>query len=168
MKKLAAHLWSDQSGASAIELALVATFLLVPLMLGATELGRRIWINSELDNAVRVGMEYVMANYLAGSISGTSLQNAVRAGTSMGTAVTVSPPSACGSAYSCFGCPTSSAATLTTSPTNSPPGRTPGTYAGLIMSYSYTLVQGRGHLLPALFCASTATTLSTSIVDRIQ
>ncbi len=57
MKKSVLRLWCDESGASAIELALVSAFILVPLLLGATEIGRRIWVKAQLDNAVRAGVE---------------------------------------------------------------------------------------------------------------
>jgi Flp pilus assembly pilin Flp len=172
MKKLT-HLWSDESGASAIELALIAVFILVPLLLGSTELGRRIWVMSELNNAVRVGTEYVMANHLSGSgITGTSLQNAVRTATNLGTAITIAPPSACGSAYSCFGCPTSSGVTLSSTSTTCGAGGTSGTYAGLTASVSYTpLFHACGSLLRDTWvCPLTtaASTLSSTAVARIQ
>src|SRR5258708_12512797 len=61
-KKLGARFWSDERGAAAIELALISALILAPLLLGATELGRRIWMRSQLDNVWRVGMEYVMIN----------------------------------------------------------------------------------------------------------
>ena len=171
IKKLLAHLWSDESGASAIELALVAVFILVPLLLGSTELGRRIWVMSQLNNSVRVGMEYVLANHYTGSISGTSLQNAVRSATNLGTTVTVAPPSACGSAYSCFGCPVSSGVTLSSTSTTCAAGGTSGKYAGLTASYSYTpLFHACGGLVPESACplTSAAITLSSTALARIQ
>lgn len=173
MKKLTARLWSDEGGASAIELALISALILVPLLLGATELGRRIWVKAQLDNAVRVGIDYVMANGLSGTaITGTALQDAARSATSLGTAVTVAPPSACGSAYWCYGCPTSSGITLGGSLSSTcAGGGTAGTYAGLTASVSYTpLFHTCGGLLPAAVCplTSAATTLSSGVVSRIQ
>jgi len=174
MKKSVLRLWCDESGASAIELALVSALVLVPLLLGATELGRRVWVKSQLDNAVRVAMEYVMANHYTDStnITGPELQNAARSATALGTAVTVLPPSACGSAYSCYGCPSSSGVTLgVTQTTTCTGGDTAGKYAGLTASYSYTpLFHACGGLLPTSVCplTSTAMTLSSAVVARIQ
>jgi Flp pilus assembly pilin Flp len=171
MKKLAQRLWLNESGISAIELALISALILVPVLLGSSEIGRRVWVKSELDNAVRVGIEYVMANHLT-TVSGTAVQNAAQSATRLGTAVTVSPPSACGTAYSCFGCPTSSGVTLGgTSATTCASGGTAGTYAGLTAQYSYTpLFAGCGGLLPTSVCpvTSAATVMSSFIFTRIQ
>jgi Flp pilus assembly pilin Flp len=170
MKKLTVRLWCDESGASAIELALLSVLVLVPLLLGSTELGRRIWTWSQLDNSVRVGLEYVLAKNLSNPTA-TDIQNAARSATALGTAVTVAPPSACGSNYYCFGCPTSTGVTLSATSTTCAAGGNSGTYAGLTASVSYTpLFQACGGLLPATLCplTSTATTQSSTLVARIQ
>lgn len=177
MKRLS-RLWSDESGASAIELALLSALILVPLLLGSTEIGRRIWVKAQLDNAVRVGMDYVMANHkrctFSGSVmtcsfTGTDLQNAARSATSLVPAITVVPPTACGSVYACKGCPTSTG--VTPQSTTCSDGSAAGLYAGLTASYSYTpLFHACGGLLPTSVCplTSTAMTLSSAVVARIK
>jgi Flp pilus assembly protein TadG len=177
MKRLS-RLWSDESGASAIELALLSALILVPLLLGSTEIGRRIWVKAQLDNAVRVGMDYVMANHkrctFSGSVmtcsfTGTDLQNAARSATSLVPAITVVPPTACGSVYACKGCPTSTG--VTPQSTTCSDGSAAGLYAGLTASYSYTpLFHACGGLLSTSVCplTSTAMTLSSAVVARIK
>src|SRR5258706_4840034 len=115
MKKSVLRLWCDESGASAIELGLIAAVILVPLLLGSTEIGRRIWVKSQLDNAVRVGLEYVLANRVSAPTASNVL-SAAQSATSLVPAITVAPLSACGSNYVCYGCPTSSEVTLGGSP----------------------------------------------------
>jgi Flp pilus assembly protein TadG len=168
--RTAKHFWSDESGASAIELGVVSALILVPLLLGGTELGRRIWARAQLDNAARVGINYVMANHQA-SPTGTAIQNAVQSATYLGTAVTLTAMSGCGSAYYCYGCPTSSGVTLSGTSTTCGAGGSSGKYAAMTASYSYTpLFQGCGHLLPSAVCPLTSApiTLSTQVVTRIQ
>ena len=171
MKKLT-RLWSDESGASAIELGLISVAILVPLLLGSTELGRRIWVKSQLDNAVRVGMEYIMANNQT-SPAGSNIQNAVQSATPLASAVTMATAQPCGgTAYYCYGCPTSSGVTLGgTSSTTCSSGGTAGRYAGLKVDYSYTpLFYACGNLLPDVLCplTSAATVWSSSEFTRIQ
>jgi Flp pilus assembly protein TadG len=164
------HFWSDESGASAIELGLVSALILVPLLLGGMELGRRIWATAQLDNAARAGIDYVMANHQTNP-SGTAIQNATQSATYLGTAVTLSPLSGCDSAYYCYGCPTSSGVTLSSTSTTCAAGGSSGTYAALTASYSYNpLFQGCGGMLPAAVCPLTSgpITLSTQVITRIQ
>jgi len=168
--KAVTRFWSDERGVSTIELGLVSALILVPLLLGATELGRRIWVRAQLDNAARAGIDYVMANHQA-SPSGTAIQNAVHSATYLGPAVTLSPLSGCGSAYYCYGCPISSGVTLSSTPTTCSAGGSSGTYAALTASYSYTpLFHGCGGMLPSSVCPLTSgpITLSTQAITRIQ
>ncbi len=167
IQKLIVGLWSDESGASTIELAVASVLILVPLLMGSTEIARRIWVKAQLDNAVRVGMEYVLANHLT-TLTGPDLQIAAQSATSLnslGMAVTVSP--ACGSDYTCSGCMTSDGA-ITTTCSN---GETTGTYAGLTATVSYTpLFHACGGLLPETICPlrTGAAPWSSTAVARIQ
>jgi Flp pilus assembly protein TadG len=104
---LLVRLCSDESGASAIELALVTTFLLVPLLLGGTEIGRRAWTKSQIENAARAGLEYAFTNVRTtncaiSSANSTKINNAAATATSL--TVTASSCTFCG-------CPTSSGVT---------------------------------------------------------
>ena len=182
MKKSMLRFWSDESGVSAIEMALISAFILVPLLIGSLEIGRRIWVKAQLDNAVRAGMEYVLANHkscpiisgvMTCNFTSTDLQNAARSATSLVPAITVAPPTACGSAYVCYGCPTSSGVTLGgSSTTTCSDGTTKaGKYAGLTASYSYTpWFHGCGGFLSTAVCplGSGAITFSSAVVSRIQ
>jgi Flp pilus assembly protein TadG len=167
VKQLLTRLWRDKSGASAVELALLSALILVPLSLGSLEIGRRIWIRSQLDNAVRVGVEYVM---IKGASNVANIQTAVQSATSLGTEVTISP--AYGSSYSYCGCASSSGVTpQTCGSACSTSGDKAGTYAGITASVSYTpLFHDCGSLLPASVCplSSGATSWSSRAVARIQ
>ncbi len=176
MRKLLANLRSDESGISAVEFALVLALILAPLLLGATELGRRIWVKAEFDNAAQAGVHYAMIkgciNASTCSFTGTGIQSAVQSATSLSTAVTVLPPSGCGgSAYYCYGCPASSGVTLSTSLQTCASGGTSGTYMGLTAQYIYTpLFSSCGNLLPTSICplSKTATiTWSETLLSRV-
>jgi Flp pilus assembly pilin Flp len=170
MRKLLAHFWSDEGGLSAIEFALVATFILVPLLLGATELGRRAWMKTQFENAAEAGMDYAV---LAGCVTATNCQlpgivNAVQTATSLGNAVKVAPPAGCGGAYYCYGCPSGSGVTLTAASGNCGSGGTSGTYAGVTATYTYTpLFKACGNLLPSSICSSATTTWTVTTIARI-
>ncbi len=172
MKKLLNRLGSDESGITAVEFALVLVFVLVPLLLGATELGRRIWVKAQFDDAAQAGLDYAVIKGCTSAstciFTGDGIQNAVQSATSLSAAVSVSPPSGCGSAYYCYGCPTASGVTLSTTSTTCPDGGTSGTYAGLTANYTYTPLFGScGNLLPSSICSTATITWSSTVVARV-
>lgn len=177
MRRLLAHFWSDERGLSAIEFALVATFILVPLLLGATELGRRSWTKTQFENAAQAGVDYAIfkkcSTFTTCSFTSADIVNAVQmtaaASSTLGANVTVAPPAACGGAYFCYGCPTASGVSLSAASTNCANGGTSGTYISLTATYSYTpLFQSCGDLLPSVICSSTPTTWTYSPISRIH
>jgi Flp pilus assembly protein TadG len=134
---LLVRLWSDESGASAIELAVVTTFILVPLLLGATELGRRAWTKSEIENAARAGVEYAYGNLTVkttnctlSSAASTAINNAAVSTTSR-IAVTATSSAFCG-------CPTSSGVTVQAIGTNCSDGMAVGNYLKVKAATTYT------------------------------
>jgi Flp pilus assembly protein TadG len=172
MTRLLVHFWRDDSGLSAVEFALVATFVLVPLLLGASELGRRAWAKTQFENAVQAGMDYAVvtgcANATTCAITGSGMQNAVQTATALQTAVTVAAPSGCGGAYYCYGCPSSSGVSLSTSSTTCGSGGSSGTYAGVTATYAYTpLFQSCGDWLPSSICSTTPTTWTATALARV-
>jgi Flp pilus assembly pilin Flp len=181
MRRLLAHFWSDQRGLSAIEFALVSTFILVPLLLGATELGNRAWYKTQFENAAEAGMDYAALTRCPTvgftedcSIFSTpeftaGIVDAVQKATSLGNAVTVAPPTGCGGAYYCYGCPSGSGVTLTTASGNCGSGGTSGAYAGLTATYTYTpLFKACGNLLPSSICSSATTTWTVTTIARVN
>src|SRR5437588_2122726 len=90
LRRPLARFWRDEDGVSAIEFALVSTFVLVPLLLGASELGRRAWIKTQFENAAQAGVDYAMvkgcANATTCAFTGADLQNAVQTASALGTA----------------------------------------------------------------------------------
>jgi Flp pilus assembly pilin Flp len=92
------RLWSKESGAAAVELALLATFVFVPLVLGATELGHRTWMTAQVNTAARAGIEY------AALYGGNT--NAINTAATSATRLTVT---AISSIFT--GCPTSTGVT---------------------------------------------------------
>lgn len=48
----------SDSGAAAVEAALLVTFVLVPLIFGSLEVGRLLWVKTQLTNAAREGAAY--------------------------------------------------------------------------------------------------------------
>jgi Flp pilus assembly pilin Flp len=172
IRKLLLRFWSDERGLSAIEFALVATFILVPLLLGATELGRRSWIKTQFENAAQAGIDYAIvkgcANATTCAFTNDGVVNAVQTTGTLGAKVTVAPPGACGGAYYCYGCPSTSGVSLSAASTNCGAGGTSGTYVSLTATYSYTpLFQACGDLLPSVICSSTAITWTYSPVSRV-
>ena len=171
MKKPLLNLWADERGVSAIEMALISVFILVPLLIGSLEIGRRIWVKAQLENAVRAGMQYVLANSVS-SPTASNVLSAAQSATSLLPAIAVAPPSACGSNFWCYGCPTASGVTLGGSDTTPcSEGGTAGKYAGMTVSYSYTpWFHACGGLLSTAVCplSSGVTTLSSAVVSRIQ
>jgi Flp pilus assembly protein TadG len=175
MRTLLTRFWRDDSGLSALEFALVATFVLVPLVLGASELGRRAWVKAQLDNAVQAGMDYAVvkgcANATTCAFTAAGMLNAVQTATRLATAVTVAAPSGCGGAYYCYGCPSSSGVSLSTTSANCGTGGTSGTYAGVSASYTYSpMFHSCGDLLPISVCpasSSETTTWTVSAVARV-
>src|SRR5258706_13098165 len=105
MKKLLARLWSDERGLAAIELALVTAVILVPLFIGATEMGRRAWMKSQLDNAARAGLEYALGLH---TFNASSISSVVTSATSLSVTATPAPTKSCM-------CPSSSGLTATSS-----------------------------------------------------
>jgi Flp pilus assembly pilin Flp len=176
MRKLLARFCSAEDGLSAIEFALVSTFILVPLLLGATELGRRAWMKVKFENAAQAGMDYAALtgcpNAQCATLSSSNftagIVNAVQTATLLGTAVTVAPPAACGGAYFCYGCPSGSGVSLTTTSGNCGSGGTSGTYAGLTATYTYTpLFSSCGNLLPSAICSGAPTTWTVTTIARV-
>lgn len=172
-RKLLSGFCRDQSGISAVEFALVATFILVPLLLGATELGRRAWIKTQFENAAQAGMDYAIvkcnnAATCATNITASNIRNAVQTAGSLSTTVTVAAPAGCGGAYYCYGCPSGSGVSLSTTSVNCGSGGTSGTYAGLTATYTYTpLFRNCGDLLPSSICSATRTTWTVTTVARV-
>ena len=176
MRTLLAHFWSDERGLSAIEFALVATFILVPLLLGATELGRRSWTKTQFENAAQAGVDYAIFKKCSSStncaFTSDDIVNAVQLtaakSSTLSANVTVAPPAACGGAYYCYGCPSASGINLSAASTNCASGGTSGTYISLTATYNYTpLLQSCGDLLPSMICSSTAITWTYSPISRI-
>jgi Flp pilus assembly pilin Flp len=176
MRRLLAQFWSDERGLSALEFALVSTFILVPLLLGATELGRRAWFKTQFENAVEAGMDYAAltgcpnenCSILSSSSFTTGIVNAVHKATSLGTAVTVGPLAGCGGAYYCYGCPGGSGVSLTATSGTCGSGGTSGTYAGVTATYTYTPLFGAcGGLLPSSICSNTAITWTVTTIARV-
>jgi len=172
VRKLLIHLWRDEGGLSAIEFALVSTFVLVPLLLGATELGNRAWIKTQFENAAQAGVDYALvkgcANATTCAFTAAGIQNAVQTASSLGTAVTVAPPSGCGGAYFCYGCPSSSGVTLSASSVTCGSGGTSGTYAGVTATYTYSpLLHSCGDWLPTSICPASSTATVTWTVNAL-
>src|SRR5437773_11658868 len=116
-KKLFARAWSDERGLAAIELALVTAVILVPLFIGATEIGRRAWTKSQLDNAARAGLEYALGLH---TFNASSISSVVQGATSLSVVATPAPKKACM-------CPSSSGLTPTATCAGTCPGaRAPG------------------------------------------
>src|SRR6266702_4204248 len=121
------RLAADTGGASAIEFALVATFLLLPLTLGLYDFGTALYSWLQVGNAARAGAQYINVNGYsstykttgnicvpAGPLS-TSFTCAVQGATSLGTNVSVSV----GNSY--CGCQNNDAAHTYTSQAYAPP-----------------------------------------------
>jgi Flp pilus assembly protein TadG len=131
---LLVRLCSDESGASAIELALVTTFLLVPLLLGGTEIGRRAWTKSQIENAARAGLEYAFTNVRTtncaiSSDSSAKINNAAATATSL--TVTATSSTFCG-------CPTSSGVTVQANGSTCSDGMAAGDYVKVTATTTYT------------------------------
>jgi Flp pilus assembly protein TadG len=129
------RLWSDESGASAIELALVTTFLLVPLLLGGAEIGRRAWTKSQIDNAARAGVEYAFSNVrttncpISSSDANTKINNAAASATLLTVTAT--------SSIFC-GCPTSSGVAVQAQGSTCSDGMAAGDYVTVKATMTYT------------------------------
>lgn len=172
MRKLLLRFCRDDAGVSAVEFALIATFILVPLMLGASELGYRAWSKQQLDNAAQAGMDYAIVKQCSSAIvcgfDAAGIQNAVQTATKFGTKVTVAPAAGCGANYFCYGCPSGSGVTLSSTSTNCANGGTSGTYAALTATYNYTpLFQACGSFLPSGLCGNTPITWTVTSVARV-
>jgi Flp pilus assembly protein TadG len=166
MKNPLSSLWFDESGSSAVELALISATILVLLFLGASETGWRIWTKLQLDNAVRVGIEYVLIH---GDSNSTDMLTAARSATLLDTEVTISPTN--GSSYSYCGCASSSGVMSQTCGGTCSDGSRAGTYAGITASIARVpLFHGCHGLVPQAICPSSgeATVLSSTAVSRIQ
>jgi Flp pilus assembly protein TadG len=166
MKNPLSSLWSDESGSSAVELALISAAILVPVFLGASETGWRIWTKLQLDNAVRVGIEYVLIH---GDSNSTDMLNAARSATLLDAGVTISPTN--GSNYSYCGCASSSGVMSQTCGGTCSDGSRAGTYAGITASIARVpLFHGCGGLVPEAICprSGEATVFSSTAVSRIQ
>jgi Flp pilus assembly protein TadG len=176
MRKLLLRLCRDDRGVSAVEFALASSLILAPLLLGATELGRRVWVKKQFENAVQAGLDYAIfkscsfqtSTVVTCGITASGMQSAVQTSTKLGTAVTVGPPAGCGGAYFCYGCPGTSSVALSTASTTCGTGDPSGTYAGLTATYNYTpLFQSCGHLLPSSICSATPSTWTQTEVVRV-
>lgn|SRR5262249_21951993 len=173
MEKLLLRFWRDDSGLSALEFALVATFILVPLLLGASELGRRAWIKTQFEAAAQAGMDWAIvkgcANATTCAFTASEMQNAVQTASALGTAVTVAAPAGCGGAYHCYGCPGTTGIILSATSGDCGSGGTSGTYAGVTTSYTYTpLFHACGDWLPVSICPSSATATVTWTVTALS
>jgi Flp pilus assembly pilin Flp len=161
-KKCLARLWSDERGLAAIELALVTAVILVPLFMGATELGRRAWMKSQLDNAARAGLEYALGLH---TFNASSISSVVHAATSLSVTATPVPTKACM-------CPSSSGLTPTISCSGTcPAGGAPGSYVTVTASTAYTsLFHSCGPLIPTSLCplSSGPTTVSSTATGRLN
>jgi Flp pilus assembly pilin Flp len=172
MRKLLLRFCRDDAGVSAVEFALIATFILVPLMMGASELGYRAWSKQQLDDAAQAGMDYAIVKQCA---SGTTcgfdaagIQNAVQTATKLGANVTVAPAAGCGANYFCFGCPNGAGVSLSSTSGNCTNGGASGTYAALTATYNYTpLFKACGDFLPSGLCSSTPITWTVTAVARV-
>jgi Flp pilus assembly pilin Flp len=124
------RIWTDERGSSSVELALVAGTILVLLLLGASETGARIWTKLQLDNAVRVGIEFVMIH---GDSKPADVESVTQTATLL-DAVSVAP--AGGGSYSYCGCASSSGVHAQSCGTSCGDGTSAGTYAGIQASVS--------------------------------
>jgi Flp pilus assembly protein TadG len=162
---LLVRLWSDESGASAIELALLATFLLVPLLLGGTELGWRTWTKAQIDNAARAGIEYAVSNVSAtdcaiSSAASTNINEAA-AGTTKLLTVTATSTVFCG-------CPTLSGVTPQAIGSTCSDGMAAGEYVTVntTMTYSPLFSGCEWKNAPLNFCSVIA--LSSTRTARLD
>jgi Flp pilus assembly protein TadG len=173
MRKLLLRFCRDDAGVSAVEFALIATFILVPLMLGGSELGYRVWSKQQLDDAAQAGMDYAIVKQCSSAtvcgFDAAGVQNAVQTATKFGTNVTVAPAAGCGANYFCYGCPSGSNVTLSgTTSTICGDGGNSGTYAALTATYTYTpLFQACGDFLPSGLCSSAPITWTVTSVARV-
>jgi Flp pilus assembly pilin Flp len=172
VRKLLIHFWRDEGGLSALEFALVSSFVLVPLLLGATEIGNRAWIKTQFENAAQAGMDYALvkgcANATTCAFTASGILNAVQTASALGTAVAVAPPAGCGGAYFCYGCPSSSGVALSATSATCGAGGASGTYAGLTATYTYSpLLHSCGDWLPASVCPASGTTTITWTVTAL-
>jgi Flp pilus assembly pilin Flp len=172
MRKLLLRFWHDDAGVSAVEFALIATFILVPLMMGASELGYRAWSRQQLDDAAQAGMDYAIVKQCSSAtvcgFDAPGVQNAVQTATKLGANVTVAPASGCGTDYFCYGCPTGSGVTLSSTSGNCANGGASGTYAALTATYSYSpLFKACGDFLPSGLCSNTPITWTVTAVARV-
>jgi Flp pilus assembly protein TadG len=152
-------LWSDESGVTAVELALVSGFILVPLLLAATELGRHIWTTAKVDSAARAG--FVLAT-TSGSLDSNAINTKVANATSLPVTVQSSKFT---------GCPTSAGVVAQTSGSACSNGGTTGSYWTITVTTSYLpLFHGCQELLPQSVCPLTSSqvTLSSTMVFRIS
>ena len=161
-KKLLARLWSDERGLAAIELALVTAVVLVPLFIGATEMGRRAWMKSQLDNAARAGLEYALGLH---TFNASSISSFVTSATSL-PAVTATPAPT----KSCM-CPSSSGLTPQECSGTCAGGGAPGSYVTVSASTAYTsLFHSCGPLIPTSVCPLSGgpTTVSSTATGRLN
>jgi Flp pilus assembly pilin Flp len=166
-KKKLLQLLSDESGVTAIEMALLAAFVLVPLLLGATEIGRRIWITAQIGNAAHAGIEYAIINKVPivnGVPDPTAISN-INAAVASATGLTVTATTS-----HFFGCPTSTGVTAQASGSTCSNGGVAGSYLSVTATASFTpLFHSCGGLLPETICplSSTASNRSLTITSRI-
>jgi Flp pilus assembly pilin Flp len=163
------RLWREESGVTAVELALLAAFVFVPLLLGATELGRRIWTMAQVDTSARAGVEYAMIACIKESKPPwcTSAMTNIAAINSAGTSATALSVTATSSTF--YGCPTSTGVTPQTGTCSDLTG--PGIYASVTATASYIpLFHSCGGLLPVTICpfSEAASSLSSTATSRIN
>jgi Flp pilus assembly protein TadG len=159
---LVGRLWSDESGVSAVELALVASFIMVPLLLGATELGRHIWTTAKVDSAARTGFVFATVQNTNTNVDNNAINTAIANATSL-------PVTVHSSKFS--GCPTSTGVIPQASGTACTNGGTTGTYWSLTVTTSYLpLFHACRELLPQSVCPLTSSevTLSSTVVFRVS
>jgi len=139
----------DQSGAGAVEIALVAPILLL-LLTGAIEIGSLAWTQMQVGAAARAGASYALSR----GFSTSAISGAVTSATNL--TVTVSP-----SPTQSYGCPNASTGVTTagvTSTTVCASGLTAGKYVTVGATATYT------PLFSLPFLASPVALSSTTVV----
>ena len=162
-RKSFSRLWLDESGSTAVELGLVASFILVPLLLGVGEIGRHIWTGAKLDDAARIGFVFATMQMKANTALNSSNINAAVANASS-LPVTVQ-------STQIIGCPTSTGVVAQASGSACSNGGTTGNYWSVTVTTSYLpLFHACQGFLPTSVCPPTSSqlTLSSSIVFRVS
>ena len=141
-------LWRQQSGASAVELALVTPVLLL-LLTGAIDIGSLAWTQMQVAAAARAGASYALSR----GFNVPEINSAVTSATNL--TVTVSP-----SPTQSYGCPNAATGVTTagvTSSTNCPSGPKAGRYVTVGATATYTPLFSLPFLSDPVALSSTTT-----------